>query len=82
MTIDNLELPEGWTAEAIQWSTTHILIHAPNQAGMVTVDLKQRVFRLGYATTGRVDTRIIHEGRGWKKALIAEAVAALQAAMQ
>lgn len=79
--IQNITLPLGWKAEAVPHYKDFILISAANNAGMVTVDLKDRVFRLGYTTRGRVDTRTVHEGRGWKKALIADAVASLEAAL-
>lgn len=82
VSIDKIELPEGWTAEAIQSSNNHILINAPNQAGMVTIDFKERVFRLGYTMTGRPHMQgVVYVGRGWKKDLISDAVAALRVAI-
>lgn len=70
-----IELPEGWTHEALPFGQFAV-IHAANK-GMVTVDYDARTFRGGLSTMGRTDidpTLSRPQGRGWRQRLEENAV--------
>ena len=75
--IGNIALPEGWKAEPVPQYDQYILIHAADSGGCVTVDLKQRVYRLGYVLLGKGENNDVPTGRGWKDKLIGDAVKCL-----
>jgi hypothetical protein len=70
-------LPEGWTTYADD-SEIWLTITAP-EIGSVTVDFRDRGYRMGIVATGRMATKQVFTGRGWKVVLCGAAIAALQA---
>jgi hypothetical protein len=74
-------LPDGWTREELSFSKHCAVFHAPDDAGMVTVDFEARLFRLGYALSGPKSSRKAYLGRGWRDELSADAVACLTEAL-
>jgi hypothetical protein len=75
-----LHLPEGWTFELLPRDPDHVVIHTPPPGRyMVTIDFRLRGFRMGWSTLGPlVSKRKKYSGRGWKQALVDDAVAYLQ----
>ena len=76
------QLPEGWTREQMPHSTHCEVMHAPDQAGMVTVDFERREFRLGYSVHGPRDSRYAYIGRGWRDELCSDAIKHLSEMLQ
>ena len=82
---DELRIPEGWALEPLERMPDYALLStgAPVRY-MATVDFRLRGFRSGYSTTGRLfgeewnKPRKKYGGRGWKQALVDDAVAHLQ----
>ena len=82
---DGLYILEGWTLEPLERQPDHALLSTPSpRSYMATVDFRLRGFRSGYSTTGRLvgdewnKRRKKYGGRGWKQALVDDAVAHLQ----
>lgn len=80
-----LRIPEGWTIEPLERLPDYALITTPPlRRYMATVDFKHRGFRSGYNISGRYvgeewnKPRKKYVGRGWKQALVDDAVAHLQ----
>lgn len=70
--IENPTLPDGWKSEPL--SSHELLITAPGpRGGMVTVNFEKRSFALGCRTSSR-SAKETYEGRGWKQALLGDAV--------
>lgn len=65
-------LPDGWEG-SFNYDDRYLMITAPG-AGCVTVDFEHRGFRGGWVTTGRPIDSKRHTGRGWRQALVADAV--------
>jgi hypothetical protein len=85
----HLRLPVGWTLEQLERDVDHALLSTPSPGRyMATIDFCARGFRSGYSTTGRLvgdewpKQRKKYGGRGWKQALIDDAVAHLQALLR
>ena len=76
-----IALPDGWEAEALDWHPGLTVLHAPNKAGMVTLDYTQRVFRGGLCTCGQPTSTEAYGGRGWAEKLERDAVAWLSAVL-
>lgn len=77
---DSYKLPEGWTAEpCTHGKGEHLMIKMPYPGGMVTVDWKNRCYRLGHSTFGS-NKRPKEElkGRGWQQKLVDAAVEGLK----
>jgi len=68
------ELPEGWMREEFPHSKHCSVFHAPDGAGMVTVDFEHRLFRPGYSLTGPKASVKTYRGRAWRDELLADAV--------
>lgn len=72
-------LPAGWKigphGDDARYS---ILEHAIARGGFITLDWDRRCFRLGISTTGRQSSSAKYAGRGWKDAMMADAVKLLQ----
>lgn len=82
---ESLRLPEGWTLEPLPRQPDHLLIRTPApRLYMVTIDFRARGFRPGYSTSSRLHgdewnkRRKKYGGRGWRQALVVDAVAHLQ----
>lgn len=82
---DGLHIPVGWTLEPLPRQPDYVLLSTPApRSYMTTVDFRLRGFRSGYSTTGRLvgdewnKRRKKYGGRGWKQALVDDAVAHLQ----
>ena len=77
-----LRLPVGWVLEQLERDVDHALLSTPSpRLYMATIDFRARGFRGGYSTTGRLvgdKHPKKYGGRGWKQALIDDAVAHLQ----
>jgi hypothetical protein len=78
-------IPDGWTLTPMPNLPDQMLLETPSPGRyMTTIDFGKRGFRTGYCTTGRLvgeewnKKRKRYEGRGWKQALIDDAVAHLQ----
>lgn len=78
-------IPEGWTLEPLERQPDHVLVSTPSPSRYsVTLDFKLRGFRGGYSTTGRLvgeewnKKRKKYGGRGWKQAIVDDAVVYLQ----
>jgi len=83
----SLRIPEGWTIEPLERQPDHALISTPPpRRYMATVDFRLRGFRGGYSTTGRLvgeewnKPRKKYGGRGWRQAIVDDAVAHLREA--
>lgn len=87
------KLPPNWTAETL--STGHLLIscmqerlrrpHEPVEmyvAGMATVDFVARGFRSGLSVSAFLTSKTKYGGRGWKQALVDDAVKWLEDALR
>ena len=81
----DLQIPDGWMLEPLERLPDHALITTPPpRRYMATVDFRLRGFRSGYSTSSRFvgeewnKRRKKYGGRGWKQALVDDAVAHLQ----
>lgn len=74
-------LPPGWTCERYSPGMNHYIVFSPRRY-MVTLDFDRRCLRSGLAVNGlplaagREPKK--YAGRGWKEALVADAVAHLR----
>jgi len=82
---DGLRIPESWTLEPLERRPDYALLSTPSpRQYMATVDFRLRGFRSGYSTTGRLfgeewnKRRKKYDRRGWKQAIVDDAVAHLQ----
>ena len=66
-------LPDGWTVEHRDGYA--VLRHPSAMGGYITVDWDCRGFRGGYSTAGRLTSTKTYRGRGWREALVRDAVA-------
>jgi hypothetical protein len=82
-----LRIPDGWTLEPLTGSLNQALLRTPPPSYMATIDFRQRGFRSGLVQSGRFvgDTfgkrgmvRKKYEGRGWKQAIVDDAIAHLR----
>ena len=64
-------LPEGWVSS---WATSRIVVLGNEELGWVTVTLRGRCFRLGLKDYGPHECRYIYAGKGWRQALLEDAV--------
>jgi hypothetical protein len=72
-------LPEGWTLESV-YENRYLLLHsAPPKRYMVTIDWEKRCIRWGFVTRGAAISEKKYNGRGWKDALLRDAIEGLQA---
>lgn len=78
--VDGLRIPKGWTLEPLERLPDYALLSTPSPRYMATVDFRLRGFRSGYSTSGRLfgdewnKRRKNYGGRGWKQALVDDAV--------
>ena len=82
---DGLRIPEGWALESLERLPDYALLSTPPPLRyMATVDFRSRGIRSGYSTTGRCvgeewnKRRKKYGGRGWRQAIVDDAVAHLQ----
>jgi len=68
-----LGLPAGWRVE--HRDGYDVLQHPSPMGGYITVDWDCRGFRGGYLTDGRLASTKTYRGRGWRGALVRDAVA-------
>lgn len=79
-------LPEGWVLEPLPRQPDYALLSTPatGRRYMATIDFQKRGIRSGYSTTGRFlgeewnSPRKKYGGRGWRQALVDDAVAHLR----
>jgi hypothetical protein len=78
-------IPEGWTLLPLERQPDYALLTtSPSPSYMATIDFRLRGFRGGYSTTGMLvgeawnKKRKKYGGRGWKQAIVDDAVAHLQ----
>ena len=83
--VHDVRIPEGWTLEPLERQPDYVLLSTPSpRRYMATVDFRLRGFRSGYSTSGRLvgeegnGRRKKYGGRGWKQAIVDDAVAHLQ----
>ena len=83
--VTGLSVPEDWTIEYLPRQPDFVLVSTPLPGRiMATVDFRLRGFRTGYSVTGRLvgeewnKKRKKYGGRGWKQAVVDDAVAHLQ----
>ena len=82
--VDGLRIPDGWTLEPLPRQEDYALLSTPSPCYMATIDFGRRGIRSGYSTTGLFvgeawnKPRKKYGGRGWKQALVDDAVAHLQ----
>jgi hypothetical protein len=73
-------IPEGWKLEPLPRQPDYALLSVPSDPYMVTIDFGKRGLRTGYSTSGRFlgeewnRPRKKYGGRGWKQALVDDAV--------
>jgi len=88
---DGLRIPNGWTLESLPLlSNHHVLTTTSPGRYMATIDFGARGIRAGHSTTTtsrfvgeeRNKRRKKYGGRGWKQALVDDAVAHLQAVLR
>lgn len=76
-------VPDGWRLEGLSMPD-QVLLSDPSGSFMTTIDFGKRGLRTGYSTTGRFigeewnKVRKKYGGRGWKQALVDDAVAHLR----
>lgn len=82
---EGLCIPEGWTIETLDRLPDHALLSTPSpRRYMVTIDFKRRGLRTGCSVSGKFIgeewnmRRKKYGGRGWKQALVDDAVTHLQ----
>ena len=82
---DGLRIPEGWTLDLVPRTTDYLLLTTPEpRRYMATIDFRLRGFRSGYSISGKLfgeewnKPRKKYQGRGWKQAIVDDAVAHLQ----
>jgi hypothetical protein len=82
---DGFLIPAGWTLEPMERQPDHMLLSTPApRRYMTTIDFRMRGLRSGWSTIGRLlgeewnKPRKKYGGRGWKQALVDDAVAHLQ----
>lgn len=82
---DGLRIPEGWTLEPLERLPDYMLLTTPpSPSYMATIDFKHRGIRSGFSTTGRFVGEVWNKprkkygGRGWKQAIVDDAVAHLR----
>jgi hypothetical protein len=80
----DLRIPKGWTLESLERQPDYALLSTSSSPRyMATIDFKRRGIRSGYSTTGRYvgedwnKPRKKYTGRGWKQALMDDAIAHL-----
>ena len=81
-------LPEGWKIEPILHTRLQAILTCPPPTLYATIDFDCRGFRGGYCVTGKfVGEKLLrsgktqrkqYDGRGWKQALVNDAVAYLE----
>ncbi len=83
--IQDLHVPDGWSLEPLERQPDCALLSTPSPSRyMATIDFRARGIRSGYSISGRFvgeewnKRRKKHNGRGWKQALVDEAIAHLQ----
>lgn len=81
----DLRVPDGWVLELLPRQPEHVLLSTPlPNRYMATIDFRARGVRVGYSVSGRFvgeEWNKRHKkygGRGWKQALVDDAVAHLQ----
>lgn len=72
--IDDIALPTGWRFS----SYARGIVIVADGIGGVTVDIDGRCFRGGWSVTCRPNSVKKYTGRGWRKALFADAIKWLQ----
>lgn len=85
MAIDTLVIPDDWTAEAIDDDPDVISLQRPGQhGGFVTIDFGQRIFAGGYGRPHemRAASTKSYTGRGWRTAIVQDAVQWLDLVMR
>lgn len=70
-------LPEGWTCERYSPAMNHYVVFSPRRY-MVTIDFERRCLRTGMSVSGLPMKTRKYAGRGWKEAMVADAVAHLK----
>ena len=74
-------IPAAWKREELSDVPAVAVYTEPRYGGMVTVDYKARVFRLGLMRQGRVNSTKQYGGRGWRERLEQDATAYLHSAV-
>lgn len=73
-----MKIPDGWTLEVDGYCKGYDVLSTPGPVRYsATLDWKNRVFRSGMSRTGRGSNTKTYVGRGWRQALLDEAVASL-----
>lgn len=67
-------LPEGWTAESVYDGRFTLIHSAPPKRYMATIDWERRCVRPGLVTRGQTISDKEYAGRGWRDAIVADAV--------
>jgi len=75
---DPPKLPACWTLEEVYSSRYVLLRSAPPQGYMATIDWQERRIRTGMTTRGAPISDKEYVGRGWRDAMVADAIAHLQ----
>lgn len=82
---DGLRIPDGWALEPFERQPDYALLSTPSpRRYMATIDFRARGIRSGYSVSGRFvgeewnKRRKKPSGRGWKQALVDDAIAHLQ----
>lgn len=71
-------LPEGWTSEAVYEGRYLLVRSPPPKSYMATIDWERRCVRPGLVTRGTTISEKAYAGRGWRDAIVADAVAHLR----
>ena len=81
----DLQIPEGWTLEPLERQPDYALLSTPSpRSYMATIDFARRGIRSGYSVSSRFvgeewnKPRKKYGGRGWKQALVDDAIAHLR----
>lgn len=72
-------VPEGFTVESYYTNKDEATVVTSPQKFFVTIHWRDRGFRNGTTTIGRLESKKTYRGRGWRQQLVNDAVAHLQA---
>lgn len=83
LNLEKIEVPEGWTKEEVP-NAPQVALGRPRAqgGGFVTIDFERRSFGPGYGgypSARYIDLPMNYAGRGWKRQIVADAVAWLTA---
>lgn len=79
-----LSLPDGWRSELYGGNNDLVVLTRPGpHGGMVTIDLKRRIFATGMGSPRSCAVAcVVYDGRDWRRRLVADAITHLDDVMR